>query len=132
MSNHFKAGIQALEPDQINALVSPLIALIRCAADEPADPDALTDFADRYEAALGVHGHQLTYMAPNGVVFDADDSSEEGEVVGFRTDDPPWRRMAGSLTMGRIGAQPGPLAARTQSTVISVLSEPPGAFGQRP
>lgn len=112
MQNHFHTALAKLTTDEVNAVVSPLIAVLQATLEPGADAGAARDFIEHYLAAVEVNGHEFGYVAPNGKRFDT-----EAEVVGFSQQrrDEPWRRMAGALTGGKLGNGGQPF---TPTTVI--------------
>lgn len=118
MTNHFRNALSKLTTDEVNALCSPLIAITLAALEPEADGEAAQEFIDRYVAALEVNDHNFAYVAPNGTTFaDDEPEAELAEVVGFSNNrrPEPWRRMAASLTGGKLG---GGADFFTPSTVV--------------
>ena len=120
MTNHFHTALGKLTTDEVNALVSPLVAVLHATLEPGADSGAAREFVERYVAAVEVNGHEFAYVAPNGTRFEesaSEPEAESDEVVGFSHErrNEPWRRMAGALTGGKLGSGGQPF---TPTTVI--------------
>lgn len=134
MTNHFRSALDKLSTEEVNALCSPLIAVMQAAIEPGADVDAARTFIDRYIAALDVNDHAFAYVAPNGTEFcDDQPEAELDEVVGFSHNrrPEPWRRMAGALTGGKLGGGGAEhftpttvIVAFTPTTVIVATTQP--------
>lgn len=126
MTNHFRTAMSKLTTEEASAVAAPLLAVLHASTDDGADAEAAIEFIDRYTAAMGVNGHELMWIAPNGRRFDeasGDEASggdsaeplaeELAEVSGFQHNGQParpngrraepWRGLAAQLTGGRLG-----------------------------
>jgi hypothetical protein len=133
MTNHFHTALGKLTTDEVNALVSPLVAVLHATLEPGADAGAAREFVERYIAAVEVNGHEFAYVAPNGTRFEESAAeAESDEVVGFSHErrNQPWRRMAGALTGGKLGSGGQPftpstiVVAFTPSTVVVAAKNP--------